>query len=418
VKLTMKVDTRYFEGTLPVVSGYVNAPSDTEVLAIGHAQEQGANDNASGCAVIMESLRVIEDGVRSGKLAPIKRRVRGILTNECYGTIGFAAKNPDVMRRTIMGVNWDSMARCAKGAQANFRHHHCPDASASVADTLMDALLRAWLPKKLPGINMSYALPFALTDNAYCDPLIGVHCTYVDSQDAFWHTSADVLETIEAGTLHAFATISVAFLHYLASAGAAEALSLAQQALDVAAQKFEKIGADHVGLLAVLGVDKADVLAEGYDRLDYAAEVCAAAILSAERLMTSDEIAREHKKIVALQQDALELAGKQKQQLRQLAGCEPKVCKDFQRFDDIAKRRPKKKFIGTPAYDGVPLEKQQDIDSPVWDTALHCALFWADGKHTFADIVRRVSYEHGQDRGPGLADHFRFMAEHGLIEWQ
>jgi len=82
LKLKMKVDSRYFEGTIPVVTGHVDGQTDTEILTIGHAMEQGANDNASGCAVIMESLRVIEAGVRSGKLPPIKRRVRGILTNE------------------------------------------------------------------------------------------------------------------------------------------------------------------------------------------------------------------------------------------------------------------------------------------------------------------------------------------------
>jgi len=36
-------------------------------------------------------------------------------------------------------------------------------------------------------------LPFALTDNAYNDPQLGVFCTYVDSQDRFWHTSADTM---------------------------------------------------------------------------------------------------------------------------------------------------------------------------------------------------------------------------------
>ena len=50
VTLKMSVNARYFEGTLPVVSAVVPGSNGEEILAIGHAMEQGANDNASGCA--------------------------------------------------------------------------------------------------------------------------------------------------------------------------------------------------------------------------------------------------------------------------------------------------------------------------------------------------------------------------------
>jgi hypothetical protein len=418
VKLKMKVDSRYFEGTVPVVAGLVPGQSQTEILAIGHAMEQGANDNASGCALIMESLRVIEEAVRNGKLSPLKRGVRGILTNECYGTIGYAVKNPETIRRTIMGINWDSLGRCNKEAQGNFKHHRCPDAVASVADTLMSMLLRAWLPGKLPAINFQHELPYSLTDNAYCDPLLGVHCVYVDSQDAFWHTSADVPQTIEARTLHTFATINVAYLHYLATATAKEALALAEETVHIYESQFKQLSAEYSGLLAVIAADKPAVLANAFDHLDYTAEICNAAVKSAQRLMTAEEIKRDAEKLAAIQAGAVNLAEAEKQKLRAQAGCEPSTMDKIQGFDDIAQRRPLKKFVGTPAYDGVPLEKQDGISSPVWDVALHAALFWADGKHTISDIVRRIQYEYGGMRGPRLATHFKFMAEHGLIEWK
>jgi len=322
------------------------------------------------------------------------------------------------MRRTVMGINWDSMGRSRKEAGAKFRHHRCPDAAASVADTLMLALLQTWIPKALPHLNVNLALPFALTDNAYCDPDIGVDCVYVDSQDAFWHTSADVLETIEGDTLHAFATISVAYLHYLASAGATEAIALAQQTVHNYERHFKKVSADSAVMLAVIGADKPAVLAAAFDHLDYVAEICDSAVWSAEFLMSRDEVEQHRETLAAIHSQVAALAENEKQALRKLAGCEPKAFDGYHLFDDIAQRFPKKKFIGTPAYDGIPLEQQSEIHSPVWDSALHAALFWADGKHTFADIVRRISIEYGSDRGLHLAKHFRFMAEHGLVEWQ
>jgi len=57
--LTLKatVDARLYEGVLPAVAGLMRGASDDVVVMIGHQFEIGANDNASGCAAIVEAAR-------------------------------------------------------------------------------------------------------------------------------------------------------------------------------------------------------------------------------------------------------------------------------------------------------------------------------------------------------------------------
>lgn len=417
VKLRIKVASRYMESTLPVVCGYMDAPLQEEILAIGHAMEQGANDNASGCAVILESLRVLQEGTKSGQLAPLRRAVRGLLTNECYGTMGFAALNPGIVRRILAGVNFDSLGRCQEGTDAAFRHHRCPDASASVADTLMALLLEAWLPKQLPYLRLAKDQPFALTDNHYCDPQLGVHCVYVDSQDRFWHTSADTLDQLSGRSLHAFATISVAYLHFLSTATAPEALWLAQQTLRRYGRQMEDHAGECASLLDQPGADKPALLASAFDRLDYLKTICESAVMSSKRFMLREERAQGHLTLLKYLRHLRRLVDLEKRRLKELAGCEPGTLPAPPGLGDLAALRPYRKFIGTPTYDHLPLEAKAGIESPVWNGALHGALFWSDGKLTFAEIVRRINHEFGGNRGETLARHFRFMAENELLQW-
>ena len=417
VKLRMKIDTEYMESTLPLVCGYLDAPLQEEILAIGHAMEQGANDNASGCAVILESLRVLHDATQKGALPPLRRAVRGLLTNECYGTMGFAVQNPGILRRVLAGINWDTVGRHQEDVDAIFKHHRCPDASASVADTLMLLLLETWLKRACPYARLQKELPFALTDNHYCDPQIGVHCVYVDSQDRWWHTSRDTMDKISGRTLHAFATISVAYLHFLATSTAAEAMWLAQQTVRRYGRRMEDLAGHYAAELEAPGADKPAILARAFDHLAYVREICDRAVMSAKRFMLREERAQGHLNLLKLQRHPRRLLDLQKRRLKELAGCDAGTLPEPEGLDDLAELRPFKKFVGTAAYDSVPAEKKGGLPSPMWMAALQCALFWADGKPTFKEIVRRIGYEFEGQREKSLVNNFRFMGEQGLIQW-
>jgi hypothetical protein len=417
VTLKMVVRSRYFEGTLPVASGFLPGKSSEEILVIGHAMEQGANDNATGCAVILESLRAIRGGTRSGKLAPLRRGVRGVLTNECYGTMGYAAKNMESLRRTLAAVNWDTMGRHQESADAIFRYHRCADASASIADTLMRLLLDTWLPRAVPFSKVRMDLPFALTDNAYNDPDIGVPCVYVDSQDRFWHTSADTADTIHGPTLHAFAVISATYLHFLATATAPEMLWLADHTVRDYGKRLDDTSQFYAILLKDTRRKKPVTLARAFDHLDYVGEICAKSILSARAFMPREQRASAKAQLERLIAHIRRRVTLEKRRLGELAGCRPGKVPIPAAIKDIAHLRPRKKFIGTPAYEGLPDALVKKVGAPTWNSYVQCAGFWARGELTVAEIVRRVSFEFNRDTSLTIGRHFKFMAKQKLLEW-
>ena len=77
VQVRAKVDSRYYEGSYPYVTGVIpGASADEEVLTLGHTSEQGAQDNATGVAAMMESVATLNRLIRSGKLARPRRSIR------------------------------------------------------------------------------------------------------------------------------------------------------------------------------------------------------------------------------------------------------------------------------------------------------------------------------------------------------
>src|SRR5262249_10935795 len=61
-------DTRYYAGAYPYITGIIpGSGSGAEVLTLGHAFEQGAEDNATGVAAQLESLAALNRLIGTGK---------------------------------------------------------------------------------------------------------------------------------------------------------------------------------------------------------------------------------------------------------------------------------------------------------------------------------------------------------------
>ena len=59
VRVRAVVDSRYYSGSYPYVTGVIPGASDEEVLALGHAFELGAQDNATGVAGMLEAAAAL-----------------------------------------------------------------------------------------------------------------------------------------------------------------------------------------------------------------------------------------------------------------------------------------------------------------------------------------------------------------------
>lgn len=82
-----------------------------EIIFSAHIFEgytkQGANDNKSGTAAILEVARVLNTLIKEGRIAPPKRTIRFIWVPEFSGTIPWVRANKEIMARTLCNINMD-----------------------------------------------------------------------------------------------------------------------------------------------------------------------------------------------------------------------------------------------------------------------------------------------------------------------
>ena len=76
VKVRANVDSRYYAGVYPYVTGVIrgtDGANGEEVLSLGHLFEQGAHDNATGVASIIGAAETVNRLIQAGKLPRPKR---------------------------------------------------------------------------------------------------------------------------------------------------------------------------------------------------------------------------------------------------------------------------------------------------------------------------------------------------------
>jgi aminopeptidase YwaD len=82
-----------------------------EVIICAHIFEgyvkQGANDNISGSAAILEMARMLQVMIDDGRIERPKRGIRFIWVPEFSGTIPWAKAHKDLMERTLCNINLD-----------------------------------------------------------------------------------------------------------------------------------------------------------------------------------------------------------------------------------------------------------------------------------------------------------------------
>ena len=86
-------------------------PDAGEIVISAHIFEgyvkQGANDNISGAASILEVARVLQAMIDDGRLERPARTIRFIWIPEFSGTIPWANAHPDIMKRSLCNINLD-----------------------------------------------------------------------------------------------------------------------------------------------------------------------------------------------------------------------------------------------------------------------------------------------------------------------
>ena len=368
------VDSRLYDGTIPAVSGLMKGETEQEVCLIGHQFEVGANDNASGCAAIVEAARCIRKMVTAGDLPKPKRSARFMTTSEMYTSIPFGVANPDVMGRMVAGLNLDMICPY-KGYDSPMDFYQNPDANACFTDDLLEVIVRrVWERNAAPWVWERK--PTELSDNCWCDPHIGVPMSWISWHGReFWHSSGDTMDRLVPDAIRDVATATVAWLAFLLTAGEEDAAWLAELELDRGRRRLE----------AADDARRDYVLARELRRIE-----------SISRLGESDAVERA----------AAELAG---------GGDVPEPFPEDP-DDEASQLVPIRKCAAPLTFSRIP-QGEREFGSPLWNSKLNAALYWADGERSVREIEHLVLMEHGELPKQDLLDWFKFLARYGYVEF-
>ena len=201
------VDARSHDGEIRTVSGLIPGKgTEEEILLCAHLYEPGANDNASGCALLChlaECLSGVEtDGFRRG--------VRLVMGYEAAGMSGFIAAHPEIIRRAVVALNCDMVGAAAQ-ERALLHIWDSPATNGTFAHSLLTGLARR------AGIRYEEA-PFDIGDCLIADPLLGVPCCSLVMHPAnSYHSALDTPERVDPRVLEANGRLAMEFVRMLTS---------------------------------------------------------------------------------------------------------------------------------------------------------------------------------------------------------
>jgi len=200
VTLHAEVDAVFCSGSVDVVTAALPGASPEEVMLAAHLDHPypSANDNASGCVVALETMRLAADAVRSGDLARPRRGIRILLTQEIIGTIPAAASG--LAEQVRVGLCLD-MVGWRRGEEPGLRIVKGAEAPGPYGNRLAQQVARGLEQRGEARIAIE---PFSSGSDHYVlsDATVGIPCPLLMRwPDAAWHTSRDVPETLSEESL-------------------------------------------------------------------------------------------------------------------------------------------------------------------------------------------------------------------------
>jgi len=201
----------------------------------------GANDNASGCAAILEAARALAKLVREGRLPPPRRTLRFIWPPEIEGTLALTHARPDLVARTRAVLHLDMVGGNPETTKAIFHITRGPASLPSFVHDVAEAFGRflneetyahaatgrgraagVW-PFVAPGgsrqaLQARFA-PFSMGSDheAWTEGSFRIPAIYLnDWPDRHIHTDADTVAQLDPTKLLRAAFLAAASGYYLA----------------------------------------------------------------------------------------------------------------------------------------------------------------------------------------------------------
>ncbi|MBN1222729.1 MAG: DUF4910 domain-containing protein [Candidatus Aminicenantes bacterium] len=133
VVVEARVESRTHPGKLDVINTVIKGRElpDEEIMLMAHLFEyyykQGANDNKSGSAAILEAARVIDKLIREKKIPQPRRSIRVFWEPEGLGTFAWLKKYPEAASRLKAVIDMDMVGESHQKCGTVFRVITTPD---------------------------------------------------------------------------------------------------------------------------------------------------------------------------------------------------------------------------------------------------------------------------------------------------
>jgi aminopeptidase YwaD len=265
VLVKAQVKTQLYPGKLDVVSALIpgtERPGE-EILLMAHLFEfyymQGANDNSSGSAAILEAARAIAILIKDGRLAPPRRSIRFFWEPEGFGTFAYLAKYPDAKSRFKAVIDMDMVGEGHRQCGAVFEVLVTPDSLPHFFGDIVSAMaqdikVKSGYGRRTPTESFAelMASPTGSRDPFYCEiihfnprpynenwlsiPHILFHC----GPDPFYHSMEDRPDKCDPTQLKRAALLGAAAAYCMADLGPEDVPGLSSLVLAGAEDRLAK----------------------------------------------------------------------------------------------------------------------------------------------------------------------------------
>jgi hypothetical protein len=402
--------TRYYNGRYPWVTGVLPGRNPgQEVLVLGHTSEQGAQDNATGVAAMVEAINTLSRLIEAGKLPRPERTIRILLMPELYGSLSYLSEHPERPKRTVAAMTVDAPAASYDLVGTEYTLYLNPHVAMSYTDALILRIAAECLPPTRPW-HWHEFMPG--TDSYLGDPTIGVPDVWPYSGTGVQthHNSEDKPETVDPRSLRDLTAMIATYLYFNATAGEQQAPWLEQITLEQSFQRIESAASD-----ALDGVLSGDAESGNYglERVGYFAERGKKAVLSALHVVPANRRLNVEQRMQPVLADIDAFRDLELTRLRQ-AGAKPATAKPNPEAEKIVVQR---KRMGTLPLDNLPQDQWEGYPSGAWDAVATIALYWCDGKRTLAQVIHLTEMEVGPQHFD-FVGYFRFLERHGYVSFK
>lgn len=203
VTLFAQVDAEIVDGSLENVEYFIPGRREEEILLIAHLCHPypGAQDNASGPAVLMEVIRTLHRLLERGELQQPELGIRFILVPEMTGTFAYFDRNPHRLKTTVAALNLDMVGADQTKGGGPLCIEQPPMGTPTFTDRYAFWILEG-LARDVVSFSGSYGYStchcvptrFSGGSDHYIvsDPSIGIPCPMVIQwPDKHYHTSMD-----------------------------------------------------------------------------------------------------------------------------------------------------------------------------------------------------------------------------------